>query len=298
MTSKELMISLRQFMSNQPFDYSGDTDMYLLKSNPNELQVNFYVNKNDEVEAIARKIDGSKVAKLITSVEDLSTLIAAMSTYSKNDKELKMKAKQMRIRTIKLGKYSKVACASEELPTSEIELIPAEEVVEDNPNTAGLEIMDVVILDNDKEVVVVDEPEPEDETIKVQDTETGVIADLPVEAFSKARKINMKGKVASYSETEVKPEEPKDEPEVATPAAEPEKPAEEPKIVVTIEEVEDGLKVKIKDGDPIVVKDKESLFNSLANLMDAKGIEEPKNEPEVATHSQAKRKPFSAFCKH
>lgn len=283
MTSKELMISLRQFMSNQPFDYIGDTDMYLLKSKPEELQVNFYVNKNDEVEAIARKIDGTKVAKLITSVEDLSTLIAAMSTYSRNNKELKMKAKQMRIRTIKLGKYSKIACASDELPTSEIELIPAEEVVEDNPNTAGLELMDVVVLDNDKEVVVVDEPEPEDETIKVQDTETGVIADLPVEAFSKARKINMKGKVNSYSETEPKPEEPK---------------AEEPKIVVTIEEVEDGLKVKIKDGDPIIVKDKESLFNSLANLMDAKGIEEPKNEPEVATHSQAKRKPFSAFCRH
>lgn len=289
MTSKELMISLRQFMKTQPFKYEPEFDMYVFESKPEELQVNFYVNKNDEVEAIARKIDGTKVAKLITSVEDLSTLIAAMSTYSRNNKELKMKAKQMRIRTIKLGKYSKIACASDELPTSEIELIPAEEVVEDNPNTAGLELMDVVVLDNDKEVVVVDEPEPEDETIKVQDTETGVIADLPVEAFSKARKINMKGKVNSYSETEPKPEEP---------AAEPEKPAEEPKIVVTIEEVEDGLKVKIKDGDPIIVKDKESLFNSLANLMDAKGIEEPKNEPEVATHSQAKRKPFSAFCRH
>lgn len=188
-----------------------------------------------------------------------------------------MKAKQMRIRTIKLGKYSKMACASEELPSSEIELIPVEEVVEDNPNTANLEVMDVVVLDGGKEVVVVDEPEPEDETIKVQDTETGVTADLPVEAFSKARKINLKN-LKSYSEGQ--------EPEVK---------ADEPKVVVTIEEVEDGLKVKIKDGDPVVVKDKESLFNTLANLMDAKGIEEPENkEPETKTYS---RKPFSAFIK-
>ena len=187
-----------------------------------------------------------------------------------------MKAKQMRIRTIKLGKYSKMACASEELPSSEIELVPIEETVEENPNTANLEVMDVVVLDGGKEVVVVDEPEPEDETIKVQDTETGVTADLPVEAFSKARKINPKT-LKAYSEG--------NGPEVK----------DEPKVVVTIEEVEDGLKVKIKDGDPVVVKDKESLFNTLANLMDAKGIEEPeKKETETKTYS---RKPFSAFLK-
>lgn len=188
-----------------------------------------------------------------------------------------MHVKNIRVRSIKLGKYSKIACKSDELPTSELELV-SDEVVAENPATANLDTMDVVILDNGSEVVVVGDPQPDDETIKVQDTETKVIADLPVEAFSKARKVNMK----AYSE-EPKPEDkPKDEPK-------PEEPKPE-KIAATIEKTENGFKVKISGADPVEVTDKESLFNALASIMDAKDMTDPK----LGAHS---KRPGQSFIR-
>jgi len=110
------------------------------------------------------------------------------------------KVKNLVTKKPKIGKYSKVLCADESMLDETIELLPDDEVG-GNPATAALDIMDVVELPNDTEVVVVKQPDPEDETIKVQDTETKVTADLPVEAFSKSTKIS-KSKLKAYSESQ------------------------------------------------------------------------------------------------
>jgi len=291
MDVKELMIRVRREMDTLPWTLAPNKEFYYLASDPTKAQIKFVINKDNEVEGTLTAENGVKVTKLITDPADVRKLVSALSNLSTNSNGETMKVKNLKLKRIKLGKYSKVACNSEELATSEIELIPDAEVVAENPDTKDLEVMDVVILDNNKEVVVVEDPKPEDETIKVQDTETKVIADLPVEAFSKAKKIDIKA-LKAYSEEPKKPEveTPKDEPKPEEPKAE--------KISATIEETDTGFKVKINGAEPVEVTDKESLMNALASIMDAKGMKDPEvKEPETQISTNSKRVPFGNFLK-
>lgn len=115
------------------------------------------------------------------------------------------KVRQMTLVKQSLGKYSKVLACDESMLDETIEIQPETKEVKDNVATAALEVMDVVDLHQpsgeSEEVVVVETPKMDDETIKVQSRETGVIADIPVEMFSKATKIS-KAKLKAYSEAE------------------------------------------------------------------------------------------------
>lgn len=280
MDPKELMIRVRKMMETLPWKWDQSTDTYFLASEPHKAQLKFTINQDNEVEGILTSESGAKSIKLITDPADVRKLVSSLSILLTNSNGETMKVKNLRLKTIKLGRYSKVACNSDEVATSEIELVPDSEVVAENPDTKDLEVMDVVILDNNKEVVVVEDPQPEDETIKVQDTETKVIADLPVEAFSKAHKMN--SSLKSYSEETPKDDNPPE------PEAKPEK------ISASIEETDEGFKVKINGAEPVEVKDKESLMNALATIMDAKGMKDPEPEQpktEISTNSKT-RVPF------
>lgn len=149
------------------------------------------------------------------------------------------KVKQIRLHKEKLGKYSKVMGYSEEMLDEVIEVKPEKECVKDDIKTAALEVMDVVDIPkkdgSSEEVVVVETPDPEDTTIKVQSTDTGVTADVPVEVFSKARKIS-KAKLKAYSESEKEAEEAK--------AEEEEKPAEETPAEEKAEEKEEKAELE------------------------------------------------------
>lgn len=285
MDPKELKIRIGREMQELPWKLSPNGEFYYLASDPTKAQIKFVTNKDNEVEGTLTTENGAKVIKLISDPADVRKLVGTLSELSTNSNGETMKVKNLKLKKIKLGKYSKVACNSEELATSEIELVPDTEVVAENPDTKDLEVMDVVILDNDKEVVVVEDPKPEDETIKVQDTETKVIADLPVEAFSKSRKVN-KGILKAYSESETPKDAPKDEPKAE-------------KIAATIEETDSGFKVKVNGSDPVEVTDKESLMNALASIMDAKGMKDPEpeqNETKISTNSK-QRVPFAHLLK-
>lgn len=192
-----------------------------------------------------------------------------------------MKVKQLRSKTKKIGKYSKLACNdSEEFMDEEIVIAPeVKEEVAENADTAFLEVLDVVELDSGEEVVVVETPEPDDETIKVQSTETGVTADLPVAAFSKGRKISRKriaafskkGKVKGYSEGD---------PEVeVVPVPD--------KVKVSIEQTDAGFTVKVGDTDPVEVTDEQSLLTTISNALKLTGVTaDPSVDPKVEAYSR------------
>lgn len=161
------------------------------------------------------------------------------------------KVYQLKLVKQKLGKYSKVMGYDETMLDETIEVQPEAECVKDDIKTAALEVMDVVDIPKangeSEEVVVVETPKSDDTTIKVQSTETGVMADIPVEAFSKATKIS-KAKIKAYSEAEAEAKEA--EKKEDEPKAE-EKPAEEVKEEPKSEEKKDEseLKTESEEGE-------------------------------------------------
>lgn len=166
------------------------------------------------------------------------------------------KVSQMRLIKQKLGKYSKVMGYDESMLDEVIEVQPEEETVKDDIKTAALEVMDVVDIPKkngeSEEVVVIETPKMDDTTVKVQSTETGVTADIPVEAFSKAVKIS-KAKIKAYSEAkeaEAKAEAEAKEEKPAEEAKPEEKSAEESKPEGELETKSEGEEAKPEESKP------------------------------------------------